>query len=427
MTHASPAAARSAADFASRAELESWQLAKLNTLLDAILPANSFYAAKFAGLPRPLKSLAEFAAWPCTIKEELAAAPLPDRLAVNQSWPTERYARYHQTSGTSGRPQIVLETRDDWHWWIAVWQTIFAAADVRLHDRVLLAFSFGPFIGFWSAFDAAMHRGCLLIPGGGMSTAARLELAKNTKANVILCTPSYALHMAEVGAQLGRPVHDLGVRQLVLAGEPGGSIPAVRRRIETLWQAHVHDHAGATEVGPWGNGDRAGEGLAVIESEFIAEFFRPGSAEPAQAGELAELTLTCLGRPGCPMLRYRTRDLVRPEYDVAGQQPFVFLRGGILGRSDDMLVVRGVNIFPSSLDAILREFPGVAEYRVTVGIVAAMDQLTVEVECAAAELTPLTELLRARLGLKIDVQPAPAGSLPRFEGKGKRWIDGRGR
>jgi phenylacetate-CoA ligase len=115
----------------------------------------------------------------------------------------------------------------------------------------------------------------------------------------------------------------------------------VRQQIANLWQAHVHDHAGATEVGPWGNGDRLGRGLSILESDFIAEFFQPGTETPAAPGELAELVLTCLGRRGCPCLRYRTQDLVRARIPAAHEPGYTFLEGGILGRADDMLVIRG--------------------------------------------------------------------------------------
>jgi phenylacetate-CoA ligase len=194
------AAERRRHELIPRAELEKLQLQQLNALLADILPANQFYGAKFGNIRLPLASLLEFSTLPFTTKQELTALPAPGKLAVNQTWPTDRYARYHQTSGTHGRPVVVLETRGDWRWWMNVWQAIFDAADVRDGDRVLMAFSFGPFIGFWSAFDAAVERGCLLLPGGGLSTLARLEMARANGADVVFCTPSYALRMAEVGA-----------------------------------------------------------------------------------------------------------------------------------------------------------------------------------------------------------------------------------
>jgi phenylacetate-CoA ligase len=360
-----------------------------------------------------------------TVKHDLATEPNVGHLAVNQTYPTAQYSRFHQTSGTRGRPQILLETAQDWEWWLATWQTIYDAADVRADDRVLMAFSFGPFIGFWSAFEAAVRRGCLLLPCGGMSTRSRIEMIAASGTTVVLCTPTYALHMAEVGIEHKMPLAELGVRQLVLAGEPGGSIPAVRERIAKLWNAHVHDHAGATEVGPWGYGDRDGKGLFVIESEFIADFFKPGTSEPASEGELSELVLTCLGRRGCPIFRYRTGDIVRPIWKHNYPTPFVFLEGGILGRADDMIVVRGVNIFPSSIEAIVREFPSIVEYRVTVSNHQSMTQIKLEIEDAANQNAQLTETLRSRLGLKVDVTTVNPHSLPRFEGKSKRWIDER--
>jgi len=244
----------------------------------------------------------------------------------------------------------------------------------------MMAFSFGPFIGFWTAHDAALARGALVIPGGGLSTLARLDLIQTSQATALLCTPSYALHLAESAVANGIDAASLAVRKIIVAGEPGGSVPAIRSRIEAAWNACVVDHAGATEVGPWGYADRAGRGLHVVESEFIAEFLAVDTGRPAREGELAELILTTLNRSGCPVIRYRTGDLVRPFRNAAGENRFVLLEGGVLGRVDDMLVIRGMNIFPSSVEQVLRSFPDVAEYRLVADRIAAMDVLTVEVE-----------------------------------------------
>ena len=238
-----------------------------------------------------------------------------------------------------------------------------------------MAFSFGPFIGFWSAYDALAARGCLLVPTGGVSTLGRLELARTSQATVVCCTPSYALHLAEVAADNKFDVAGLGVRRIIVAGEPGGSVGAVRARIEAVWNAKVIDHCGATEVGPWGYGDLTGASVSVNESEFIAEFLSVATGTPAAEGELAELVLTTLGRYGSPTIRYRTGDLVRPVWHGEGPSRFVRLDGGILGRTDDMLVVRGVNIFPSSIEQIVRSFPEVVEFRAIVYKAAHLDQL----------------------------------------------------
>jgi phenylacetate-CoA ligase len=231
--------------------------------------------------------------------------------------------------------------------------------------------------------------------------------------------------MAEVAGEHHIDPAALGVRCIIVAGEPGGSLPAVRDRIEAAWHARVIDHAGATEVGPWGYADAERRGLHVAESEFIAEFLSPKTGAPAGDGELAELVLTTLNRSGCPVIRYRTGDLVRPTWNASGENRFVLLDGGVLGRADDMLVVRGVNIFPTSVEQILRSFPEVVEYRLTAVRVREMDELRVEIEDRLNQPERVAQELRLRLGLRIDVQCVSVGSLPRFEGKARRFIDQR--
>jgi len=412
--------------------LAAHQLARLNRLLKTILPANRFYAEKFSHLsPQaladphgPLRSFDQLADLPYTFKDELLSAGDTGE-STNLTFPPERYVRFHQTSGTRGRPLVVLDTADDWAWWIDCWQFVLDAAGIEPGDRVFMAFSFGPFVGFWSAFDAACARGCLVVPGGGLTTLARLEMIRSTRTTAVLCTPSYALHMAEVGAAHQLHVGELGIRVLILAGEPGGSVPATRARIESAWQARVLDHSGATEVGPWGYGDAHGGGLYINEHDFIAEFLSVETGTGAAEGELSELVLTNLGRTGSPILRYRTGDLVRPSWQHGGDNRFVYLPGGVLSRSDDMLVVRGVNVFPSSLEQILRSFPELIEYRMTVRKLGEMDHLVVEIEDRLDQPERVATELRLRLGLKVEVVGVPVGSLPRVDGKGKRFIDER--
>ncbi len=220
-------------------------------------------------------------------------------------------------------------------------------------------------------------------------------------------------------------VGELDVRTLVLAGEPGGSVPATREKIESAWQARVLDHGGATEVGPWGYGDPAGTGLFVNENDFIAEFLNVETGTGAAEGELSELVLTNLGRTGSPVVRYRTGDLVRPSWQHGGDNRFVFLPGGVLSRADDMMVIRGVNVFPSSVEQILRSFPELIEYRMTARKLGEMDHLVVEIEDRLSQPERVATELRLRLGLKVEVLAVPLGSLPRVEGKGKRFFDER--
>jgi phenylacetate-CoA ligase len=360
---------------------------------------------------------------PFTFKDELNGASHEGDFAANLTYPIERYVRFHRTSGTRGRPLVVLDTDEDWQWWVDNWQFVLDAAEVQAGDRALMAFSYGPFIGFWSAGDAITARGALMIPGGGTSTAGRLELLRSSRATVLCCTPSYALHMAEVAEQNRIATRSLGIRRVIVAGEPGGSITAIRDRIEDAWNAKVIDHSGATEVGPWGYADNQRCGLHVIESAFLAEFLSVETGGPAGEGELSELVLTTLGRVGSPVIRYRTGDLVRPSWDGEGPNRFVLLKGGVLGRGDDMLVIRGVNIFPSSIEQILHSFPEIVEYRMTARKEGHMDDLQVEIEDRLDEPTRVARELQLRLGLRVGVRCVPLGSLPRFESKGKRFVD----
>jgi phenylacetate-CoA ligase len=409
-----------------RAELRRHQLARLQQLLAEVMQHNRFYADKFARATcLPLVSLDQLEQFPFTFKDELVTALQGDEVAANLTYPLTRYVRYHHTSGTRGRPMPVLDTAADWQWWVDCWQFVLDAAEVSADDRAVLAFSFGPFIGFWSAHDALAARGGMVIPSGGMRTLARVELIRRTRATALFCTPSYALRLAEVARENRIDPASLQVRRIIVAGEPGGSVPALRRQIESAWKAVLIDHAGASEVGPWGYGDKQGRGLYVLETEFIAEFRSLATGNPAADGEIAELVLTSLGRFGCPVIRYRTGDIVRPRFTAEGDNRFTLLEGGVLGRADDMLIVRGVNVFPSSVEQILRSFPEIVEFRVTAVRLGSLDGLVVEIEDRLSNPDRVARELHLRLGLKTDVRSVPLGSLPRFEGKGKRFHDQR--
>lgn len=415
----------------SRSALDALKLERLRGLVRTILPHNRFYAEKLArvGDATAIASLDELAGWPFTSKEELVEAAA-EGTPANLTWPVERYVRYHQTSGTHGRPLPVFDTAADWQWWMECWREILARGGVGPGDRVLVASSFGPYAGFWSGFEGALAAGAMAIPGGGLSTRGRIELARSLRATVLVATPSYALHLAELAAAEKLDPQRLGVRLVIVAGEPGGSLPAVRSRLAALWAAEVLDHAGATEVGPWGVGDLRGPGLDVLEPWFHPEFLSTATGAAAGPGELSELVLTTLGRAGAPVIRYRTGDLVRPQWPsaaavAAGAAPVVRLVGGILGRTDDMLVIRGVNVFPGAIDDIVRGFPEVVEYRVIVRSHDSLDELAVEIEDRLAAPERVAREFQVRLGLRVDVRTVPPGSLPRFEGKARRFVDER--
>ncbi len=342
--------------------------------------------------------------------------------------PLAAYTRYHQTSGTTGRPLRWLDTPTTWQWALECWKAVYRGARVTSGDRVFFAFSFGPFFGFWTAFDAAAQLGVQCVPAGGMSTEQRLALIRAVAPTVVCCTPTYALRMAEVARDRNEPLADSSVRTLIVAGEPGGSIPATRQRIEEAWGAHVVDHHGLTEVGPvsfecW----ESPGGLHLNESEFVCEVVDPATLAPMADGKPGELVLTNLGRTASPVIRYRTGDLVvrRSEPCVCGRT-LARLEGGILARVDDMVVVRGVNVYPAAIEAIVRQCSAVVEFRSTVTRTAAMQQLMLEIEAAAGTdaahaATDVARQLREGLGLTVEVRTVAPGTLPRFEMKSKRF------
>lgn len=420
----------------SRAALEADQLGRLRALLAAVAATNPFQRAKLAGtgLDAGVASPADFALrCPFTAKEELAAdqAAHPP-YGTNLTFPLARYTRCHGTSGTRGRPLRWLDTPEDWARLLDQWGRVYAAAGITAADRVFFAFSFGPFLGFWTAFEAALRLGCLALPGGGMSSTARLRAILDQQVTVLCGTPTYLLHLAETAAREKLSLADPAVRHLIVAGEPGGSVPAVRAALEAAWPgARVHDHHGMTEVGPVSYECPARPGvLHVIEAAYLAEIVQRATGAPAPPGETGELVLTTLTRPGMPLLRYRTGDLVRAEPRGAAcacGTVELALPGGILGRADDMVVVRGVNVYPSAVDALVRGRPGVAEYRVTVTREGALAGLRVEVEPmpdadGPALAAALAADFQAALALRVPVAAAPPGALPRFEHKARRWV-----
>jgi len=421
--------------FPRRQTVAQWQSDQLRALLRALLPANRFYAAKYAeaGAPSKVTHLGDFSQrFPPTTKSELAAdqATHPP-YGSNLTYPLERYTRCHQTSGTNGAPLRWLDTPESWDWMLGNWQTILRVARVTADDKIFFAFNFGPFLGFWLAFEAALRLGCRCLPGGGMSSVARLRAILDQGATVLCGTPTYALHLAQVAGAEHLDLSNSPVKTLIVAGEPGGSIPATRARLEALWPgARVFDHHGMTEVGPVTYECPARPGvLHVLESAYLAEILDPGTGAPVQPGDSGELVLTNFGRAGSPLLRYRTGDVVRacPDTICECGRSELAIEGGILGRIDDMVVVRGVNVHPSAVEQILRTHGGVAEYQVEVNTSSALAQLALKVEPlpevadAAALAHDLEGALQIAFNLRVPVSVAPPGSLPRFEMKSARW------
>jgi phenylacetate-CoA ligase len=409
---------------ASRMGLTAVQRERFDALLAEVVPRNAFYAARLAGA-----DAADFARLPMTTKADLVgdqAAHPPYGTVL--TYPRDRYCRLSQTSGTSGRPLRWLDTAESWDWMLGCWHRMFAMIGLRPDDRLFFAFSFGPFLGFWTAYDAASRAGRFCLPAGGMSSGARLRLLLDNEATIVFCTPTYALRLAEVARDEGIDLAASPVRAVVVAGEPGGSIPGTRARIESAWGARVFDHSGMTEIGPAAIECPANPaGLHVLEDDYVAEVIDPAGDQPVPPGQVGELVLTNLGRVGSPLIRYRTGDLVRvdPRPCPCGS-PYLRLDGGILGRSDDMIHLRGNNVYPGALEALLRRFPEVAEYRVEVDQSAALSALRIEVEPVNGGGAGLVErvdrAIRDEFLFRAEVRLVPPGSLPRFEMKAQRFV-----
>jgi phenylacetate-CoA ligase len=402
------------------------QIERLRALLAELTPGNRFYTKRLAtdGVdPRTIASLADFSARVSfTHKQDLVvdqAAHPP--YGTNHTYPLERYTRFCQTSGTTARPLVILDTPESWGWMLGNWAAIYRAAGLAPGERIYFAFSFGPFLGFWTAFDAAAKSGYLGIPGGGLGSGARLRAMIQHRATVLCCTPTYALHLAQAAAEEGIDLGESAVRKIIVAGETGGSVPEVRQRISDAWHgAQVFDHYGMTEVGPVAcQTIERPDLLHVLEESYYAEIVQPETGEAAGPDGVGELVLTTLGRTACPLLRYRTGDLVRRAKDVPG----FALAGGIIGRADDMVVVRGVNLFPSAIDAVVRQVSGIDEYRVQIGRQGVLIEVDVQVECADdATARELERALASAFSLRIPVTRVAAHTLPRFELKARRWI-----
>ncbi len=410
---------------------------RLSGLIADIYGRNPFYTRKLdaAGIrPGQLRFPSDLSQLPVTTKAELLAdQQASPPWGTNLTEPLERYTRYNQTSSTTGSPLRWLDTNESWQWMLECWKAVYGGARVDARDRIVFPFSFGPFLGFWTAFEAGCQLGAHCIPAGGMTSQARLALIDTLKPTVMCCTPTYALRLMEVASESGDSRTDLSsssLRVLIVAGEPGGSIIATRERIEKGWGARVIDHHGLTEVGPisfecW----ESPGGLHLNEDEYISEVLEPGTLREVSDAERGELVITNLGRTASPLIRYRTGDIVVKRTGACDcGRTLSRLEGGILGRVDDMIAVRGVNVYPSAVEAVVRRFAEVTEYRATVATNGSLRELSLEIEvmAGAANATALSvrlaDALRESLGLTVPLTVVEAGVLPRFEMKARRFV-----
>jgi len=399
-------------------ELRALQLDKLRAGLAIVLATNRFWRDRL----HDVHSWDDFERLPFTSKAALVAdQSAHPPFGTNLTFPLERYVRLHQTSGSAGEhPLRWLDTAESWDWWTRVWaEHVYPAAGVTASDRVFFAFSFGPFIGFWSAFDGAQRLGALCLSGGAMTSEQRLRNLLDVGATVLLCTPTYALRLAAVAKESGIDLAGSSIRATIHAGEPGASIPATRSAIEAAFGAVSFDHTGMTELGPTGHSCSARDGVHAIESEFIFEVL-DSRGRPADEGELVA---TNLGRWGMPLIRYRTGDRVSVSRDTCScGSPFVKFVGGIRGRVDDMFTVRGVNLYPSQVEDVVRRHPEVVEFVIERRVERQMDEVTLLLETAREGFSPerLEADLRQALGVRLGCRVVERGTLPRSELKARR-------
>ncbi len=409
--------------------LRELQSEKLRALIGEI-SANEFYRGKLLAAGTDfdaIKSIDDLCAIPFTTKtemvEEQLSHPPYGRLLT---YPLSRYRYFHQTSGTTGRPLKCLDTRESWQWWKRCWGYVYRGAGVTEGDIVFCAFSFGPYLSHWAGISGAWHVGAMCIAGGGMNSEQRLQSLIDNRATVLVCTPTYALHLAEVARLRGIDLRSSAIRVGIFAGEPGASLPNVRRSIEEAWGARVFDHAGATEAGAWAYDCEAQDtAMHLNDAEFIFEVIDSESGEAVAEGKPGELVITSLGRSAMPALRYRTGDTVQMTREpCACGRTFARIEGGVLGRADDMMIVRGVNLYPAAIDDLMRGLSSVAEYEVHIRRIAGLDDLLIRIETTRA--VPFDEVERAvskefrnRFNVRVSIEQAEG--LPRYEFKARRY------
>jgi phenylacetate-CoA ligase len=426
-----------------RERLESLQLAKLRVQCEWAGARSPWYRRLFAAEgfdPSQVRSLADLRRLPPLTRDDwmesqFAEPPYGELPTIGG----EGAIRVHTTSGTTGQePLRALDSRKDWAWIAEMWAYAVWGCGVRATDTAYIAFGYGSFIGFWGLHYAMEKIGVLNVPGGAQTTEARVRQIVDFGATVVASTPTYALRLAQEAQQLGIDLPSSSVQRLILSGEPAGSIPQTKALIEQQWGAKAFDTAGMTEIGTIMvfECEHQPGGTHIIEDHMIEEVLDPVSLEPVPYGVRGERVVTSFGRGAIPLIRYRTGDLVSrvPAERCSCGRGFDIYEGGILGRVDDMKIIRGTNVYPRGIEAIVREFAEVDEFQCIITREGFRDEITLRVEMKPGwgpdGWESLSEALHTRLalaheGLNFRVEQAGVGELPRFELKAKRTVDTR--
>lgn len=421
-----------------RAELLELQLARLRERLEYVHAKSPFYRRKLdaAGIrPQDVRTLEDVRRIPFTDKEELRASQ-----AAHPPWgdfaciePREA-VRVFQTSGTTGKPVRMMVSRADWFGTYYEQFSHFRCGFGLTEDDVLFVpFNYGLYLAWWGFQSAMEQAGLLVIPGGGLSSKDRLRAMLDWGATAVCGTPTYLLYLAETARRNGIDLPSSPIRKVIAAGEPGAAVPATKKAIQAQWGAECFDDIGSTEISNFGYECLAHEGTHVIESMFLAEVLDTETLAPIADGEVGELVLSNLCCESVPLIRYRTRDLVRfNRAPCACGRSYLRLDGGVLGRSDDMFHFAGVNIFPSQVQDLLHQVDEFSqEWQLVVPPQGSGRRLRLRVEPAQEGLgTPrleaarerLVDMIRYRITVTPEVEVCEPGALPRVEGKAKRLV-----
>ena len=424
-----------------REKLEILQLKKFQNILKWAYDNSPFYHSLYrdAGLePVDIKTLDDIRKVPKTEKSMLRAAqriePFPYGSIL--SVPIEQVTEYRQTTGTTGQPVYHPETWQDWEWSAESWAYILYAHGYRDYDRVFIPFGYSLYIAFWAGHYAAEKIGCEVVPGGVLDTEARILKMKEIRATAFMATPTYILGMADVARKkLGiDPARDLYIKKITCAGEPGACIPATKKRMEEAWGAKVYDQVGATEIGHWGYECEAQCGLHVLEAFHLVEIedVDTGAAitEPGKSGSMV---VTTFDRLAHPCIRFDSKDIIEwnPMEKCECGRTFRLLKGGVIGRADDITKVKGVLLAPTAIEEVVRGIPGLDdEYEVMVTKKGDIDDITLKVEIIPdfkrnvdAIKDKLAQQLRLKTGLRYNLEFHEYGTLPRYDVKAKRFKD----
>jgi phenylacetate-CoA ligase len=419
-------------------KLKQLQLKKFKKILKWAYENSPFYQRlyKEAGLePGDIKTFDDISKVPKTEKSMLREAqgrePYPYGSIL--SVPLEQVTEYRQTSGTTGQPVYHPESWQDWDWSAESWAYALYAQGYRNSDRVFLPFGYSVNIAFWAAHYAAEKIGCEVVPGGVLDTEARILKMKEVRATAFMATPTYILGMADTARKLGLdPARDLYISKITAAGEPGASVPATKKRIEEMWGAKVYDQVGATEIGHWGFECQAQAGLHILEAFHLVEIadLETGAAisEPGRRGSMV---ITTFDRFAHPCIRFDSKDIIEwsPVERCECGRSFRLLKGGVVGRADDITKVKGVLLAPTAIEEVVRSIPELGdEYEVTVTKKGDIDDITLKVEVAPGfrpEVIEqkLVQQLRLKTGLRYNLEFHDYGTLPRYALKAKRFKD----